>query len=265
MRLFPLYFAVALLFSGCSLKEYTLFQSDQEEVTKVNDKAYEQEIKVDNKILPGERVTIMVYNQMSQGTSELSSMISTRGGTVQQNTNADRLGQLVSKNGTVRLPLIGTVNVSGLTESEAAEMLTQKYEKYLRQPYVSVELTNQRVIMIGEINNPGVVSINNGNMTLIEAIARSGDLNDFADRTSIKILRGDLRKPEVRIIDLTQLASVSISSMILQPNDIVYVQPRSAKGRNLALQEIAPPFQLLSAMLQPFVSMAFLSDWANNR
>ncbi len=265
MRLIPLFIALLLLLSGCSLKEYRLFQSENEDITEVNDKDYQKEIRVDNIITPGERVTIMVYNQMSQGTSELSSMISTNGGTIQQNANSDRLGQLVSKAGTVRLPLIGSVKVAGLTEAQAAEMLTSKYEKYLRQPYVTVELTNQRVIMIGEINNPGVVSINNGNMTLIEAIARSGDLNDFADRTSIKILRGDLRKPEVRIVDLTQLASLSISSMILMPNDIVYVQPRSAKGRNLALQEIAPPFQLLSAMLQPFVSMAFLSDWANNK
>ncbi len=265
MKLTPLYLSVILLFTGCSLKEYTLFQSDQEDVTQVDDKTYNQEMRIDNIITPGERVTIMVYNQMSQGTSELSSMISTTGGTVQQNANSERLGQLVSKSGTVRLPLIGSVKVAGLTEAQAAEMLTQKYEKYLRQPYVTVELTNQRVIMIGEINNPGIVSINNGSMTLIEAIARSGDMNDFADRTSIKILRGDLRKPEVRIVDLTQLASVSLASLILKPNDIVYVQPRSAKGRNLALQEIAPPFQLLSAMLQPFVSMAFLSDWANNR
>ncbi len=248
-----------LLMTGCSLKEYKLFQSEESEITVVGDAAYQEELLVDNIIAVGERVTVIVYNQLSQGTSEMSAMIGSKGGTALTNVDNTRTGQLVSSEGMVRLPLIGTKKLAGLTEAQAADMLTEEYKKYLRQPYVSVELTNQRIILIGEINNPGVVNITNGNMTLFEAIARSGDMSDFADRTNIKIIRGDLRNPEVRIADLTQLSSIKMSSMILRPNDIVYIQPRSAKGRNLAFQEIAPPFQLLSAMLQPFVSIAYLS------
>ena len=267
MRLLLLFFTL-LLFTGCSLSEYTLFQNDDEEasVRIIDDDSYKEELKLDNIIATGERVTIIVYNQMSQGTSEMSTMISTGGGTTAGgNINNDRLGQLVSKSGTVRLPLIGTKKIVGLTEEQAAEMLTNEYKKFLRQPYVSVELSNQRVIVIGEINTPGIVPITNGSMTLIEALARSGDMNDYAERTNIKIIRGDLRNPEVRIVDLTQLASIKLSSMILRPNDIVYVQARSAKGRNLAFQEVAPPFQLLTSMLQPFVQSVILLDYLDRQ
>ena len=251
---------VVMMVSGCSLKEYKLFQDGEKEFTKIGDAAYEEEIRLDNIIMSGERVTIKVYNQLSQGTSNLSNIVSTKSSTDESSTRIETTGQLISKTGTVRLPLIGTKKIAGMTEIEAAEMLTLEYKKFLRQPYVSVELVNQRIILIGEIKKPGVVTVTNGSMTLIEAIALSGDLTDYAERSNIKILRGDLRNPEVRIVDLTQLSSIKLSSLILKGNDIVYVQPRSSKGVNLAFQEIAPPFQLISTMLQPFVSILFLSD-----
>ena len=260
MTKYLLMLSLFLVFTGCSLKEYRLFQDDNEKITYIDDAQYQEDVQYDNIITADERVTVMVYNQSSQGASELGSMISTRGGNVNQGADSEALGQLVSKQGTVRLPLIGKIKVAGLTEAVAVEMLTNEYKKYLRQPFVSVELTNQRIVMIGEIKRPGVVTVSNGNMTLIEAIARSGDLTDYAERTNIKILRGDLRDPEVRIVDLTNMASMKLSSMILKPNDIVYIQPRDGKGNNLAFREVAPPFQLLTAMLQPFVNIFFLSQ-----
>ena len=58
-------------------------------------------------------------------------------------------------------------------------------------------------------------------MNLIEAIARSEDMTDYAERTNIKIIRGDLRRPVVRVIDLTQLNAIAASSLFLKPNDII--------------------------------------------
>ena len=58
---------------------------------------------------------------------------------------------------------------------------------------------NQRVFVLGEVNTPGVVAVTNGTMNLVEAIARTGDMTDYAERTNIKIIRGDLRKPMVRV------------------------------------------------------------------
>lgn len=249
---------------GCSMNEYILFQGEDDEnlsVTAVADEVYESEIRLDNKILPGERVTIMVYNQSSLGTQQLTSMITTRGGTVTNNTvNSDSLGMLVAKDGTVHLPLIGKVKVADMTENEAAEHLIGLYQKYLKQPYVTVELTNQRVFVLGEVNTQGVVHVTNGTMSLVEALARSKGLTDYAERTRIKILRGDLRNPEVRVVDLTQMDAIRISSLILQPNDVVYVQSREMKGLNIAFDEIAPPFKLLSAILQPFVNITYLQN-----
>lgn len=255
-------FVGSLLFSGCSMKEYTLFQNDDrsEETTDINDTVYKDEMVFENKIQPKDRVGIMVYNQSGGGSGQLTSMISSRGSQQGGGRGGDETqGLLVTQEGTVRLPLIGSAMIQGLTEDEAAKYLMEEYGKYLRTPYVTVEIMNQRLFILGEVKNPGVVPVTNGTMNLIEAIARSGDLTDFAERRGILILRGDLRKPEVRMIDLTQMSTITISSLYLKPNDIVYVQPRASKGRKIAFDEISPPFQLVSSILAPFVNITYLA------
>ena len=250
--------SVTLVFlSGCSMKEYTLFQDENrsEEPTDVNESVYKDEMVFENKIQPHDRVGIMVYNQSGAGPGQLTSMISSRG----SSSNQDTKGLLVTLDGSVRLPLVGSVKIRGLTEDEAAKFLMEEYGKYLRNPYVTVEIMNQRIFILGEVKTPGVVPVTNGTINLIEAIARSGDLTDFAERRGILILRGDLRNPEVRMIDLTHMNTIHISSLYLKPNDIVYVQPRASKGRKIAFDEISPPFQLVSSILAPFVNITYLA------
>ncbi len=254
-------FSTAVVFSGCSMKEYTLFQDENrsEEPTDVNKTVYKDEMVFENKIQPNDRVNIMVYNQSGDGPGQLTSMISSRGTQQGGGNNDETRGLLVTQDGTVRLPLIGSAKIQGYTEDEAANYLMQEYGKYLRTPYVTVEIMNQRLFVLGEVNKPGVVQIANGTMNLIEVIARSGDLTDFAERRGILVLRGDLRHPEVRMIDLTQMSAITISSLYLKPNDIVYVQPRASKGRKIAFDEISPPFQLVSSILAPFVNITYLA------
>jgi polysaccharide export outer membrane protein len=257
----PLFIAVLTLFfiSGCSLKEYTLFQDDDrsEDPTEVNATVYKDEMVFENKIQPNDRVGIMVYNQSGPG--QLTSMISSRGDTQTNTTNSENTGLLVTQEGTVDLPLVGSVKIEGYTQDEAAKFLMKEYGKYLRTPYVTVEIMNQRIFILGEVKNPGVVQVTNGTMNLIEAIARSGDLTDYAERQGILVIRGDLRNPQIRTIDLTQMSALRIASLYLKPNDIIYVQPRATKGRQIAYDGISPPFQLLSSILLPFVNITYLA------
>lgn len=252
---------IIIFFNGCSLSEYRLFQRETEpEITRVSDETYSKEVVFENKIQPNDRLSIKVFTQSSgpQG-QQMTSMLSSRG-EGRNTTSEESIGMLVTKKGTVRLPLVGSVEISGLTEDEAADKLIQTYKKYLRTPYVMVEIMNQRLYVLGEVKKPGVVPVTNGTMNIVEAIARSGDMTDYAERTNIKVIRGDLRDPKVRIIDLTRMDAISLSSMYLKPNDILYIQPRTMKGYNMAFSEIAPPFQLLSSLLAPFVSIKYLSD-----
>jgi len=248
----------ALIFSGCSMKEYKLFQSS-DEVTLVSQESYDDEVVFENIIAPNDRVDITVYIQAGQGSQQMTSMLTSRETNV-SNDIQENVGLLVTQKGAVRLPLIGSFKIQGLTQDEASNKLIQEYKKYIRNPYVLVEIKNQRVIVIGEVKSPGIVSVTNGTMNVIEAIARSGDLTDYASRVNVKVIRGDLRKPEIRNIDMTNMSALSLSSLYLKPNDILYVQPRNMKGFNQAFNEISPLWNTMSAILNPFVQRKTLID-----
>ena len=253
---------VVLLFilssTGCSLKEYRLFQGDKTdaEPTVIKDEAYNKEVTFEYKIQPNDRVSIEVFNQVGSSQQITSIVDSNSAG---QNGDREDTGFLVTANGTVNLPLLGTTKLIGLTEDQAAKHLIDEYKVYLRNPYAVVKIRNQRIVVVGEVNQPGIIPITNGTMNLIEVLARSGDMTDWAMRTHIVVLRGDLRKPDVRIIDLTDMSALSFSSLYLRDKDIVYVQPRSAKGIQLFTQDITPPFDLITKIITPFVLIDTLS------
>lgn len=243
------------IFTGCSTKEYKLFQTEkvgEETTTEISQETYNEEVVFENIIAPNDRVDITVYIQAGQGSQQMTSILTSRE-TSNSNQIQENIGLLVTQEGTVRLPLIGSFKVSGYTQDEASDMLIKEYKKYIRNPYVLVEIKNQRVIVIGEVKSPGIVSVTNGTMNIVEAIARSGDLTDYASRTDIKVIRGDLRKPEIRNIDLTQMDAIGIASLYLKPNDILYVQPREIKGYNRVFNDFMPFWNMLSSVLDPFV------------
>lgn len=241
----------ALLITGCSNKNngaYELFDANTQTQKLTSPENYQKDVDFEWKITKGDRVEITVFNQSSVGGQQLS--IAQAG----QFTNRDGYeGFLIGKEGTVLLPLVGKIKISQLTEEEASEKLLQEYKKYLKSPFVNVKIRNKKLFVLGEVKEPGVVQVPNGTMSLFEAIAHAKDLTDTANRTNIKIIRGGLKNPTIREIDLTDLNAIKATSLILVPNDIVYVGPRSMKAFNIAIQEQMPLFQLISTILTPWV------------
>ena len=263
MKIFKTFMVLFILvvLSGCTSREYNLFQLEDENVliNEIPKNKYQKEVEFENIIAPNDRVAITVYVQSAAGSQQMTSILSTRN-VNSQNPDEEDLGLLVTQRGTVRLPLVGTVRIEGLTQDEATDKLIKKYQQYIRNPYVTVEIKNQRVIVVGEVNTPGIVSVTNGTMNLIEALALSGDLTKDAARHNIKLIRGDLRNPEIRNINLTDMNMIASTSLLLRPNDIIYVQPRELDGFNKAVQEIAPFWDTLSAILNPFTQRKTLID-----
>ena len=219
-------------------------------ITKVSDAEYKKEEMFEWKITKGDRIEIKAFNQSSSN-GQLTQLLSNGGQTMVTQRYGDE-GILVPANGEINLPLIGEVNLLGMTEEEASRSLTKKLKKYLKHPYVHVKILNQKLFVVGEVRNPGTVLVTNGTMSLFEALASRGDLTDYADRTDIKIIRGSMRNPEIRKINLADLNSIRYASLILRPNDIVYVEPRDSKASMVGAQEKLPFWQLISTMLAPF-------------
>ena len=248
-------------FSGCSQanKDYIYFNQgleDEKIVKEVPDAEYAKELKYEWKIQPGDRVEIRVFNQSASSAGGQMTSILDQSLTYMSRSGVD--GMLVPPDGKLNIPLIGQVKISGLTEKQASERLIQAYKKYLRNPYVSVKILNQRLFVLGEVRAPGVVPLNSGTMTLFEALARAGDLSEDGRRDNILIIRGDLRHPQIREVDLTNIKKLKIASLILRPNDIIYVQPRDFKAFNKGLEEKSQFFNFLSTIMSPFLTFSAL-------
>ncbi|GAB3575850.1 hypothetical protein GCM10027345_11750 [Hymenobacter daeguensis] len=145
---------------------------------------------------------------------------------------------LVQADGTVFLPLVNRVKVSGLSLLQADSLLKTKYDLYYKESFVTTRVTNNRVFVLGA---PGgqVISLANDNMNLIEVLALAGGIDGqttggsiqggiyrFGGKaTNIRIIRGDLKNPRVQQVDLTTLDGMRRANLQMEPNDIIYVEP----------------------------------------
>lgn len=154
------------------------------------------------------------------------------------NTGVD---YLVQADGTVKLPVIGNMQVMGLNIRQATEMLEQKYSQFFIKPYILMSVDNRRVIVFpGDPGTARVIPLINNNTTVIEALALAGGLTEAGKAKEIKLIRGDPANPEVYLFDLSKIEGIKEGNTILQANDIIYVTPQ--RRPSLALLERITPF-----------------------
>ena len=230
------------LLTGCSTKDskYVLFNDSTESAQAVMENRDAMQRPVyESKIIPNNRLSVLVFNHPELSTRDVRAQVDPR----------QERGVLVARDGTVNLPLIGVVRVSGLSSREVANLLTREYSRYIKHSHVTVDLLNKRVFVMGEVRRPGRVDIVEDTTNLLEALASSGDMTDFAAKNSIKIIRGTRTRPEVETIDLTKLSSLSLNRLTLYPNDVVYVEPNEYRKRNLEIAEALPGIEIASRIL----------------
>jgi len=139
--------------------------------------------------------------------------------------------------------------IGGMTEKEAEKYLESIYSEFLNQPFVQIKVSNKRVIIFpgGQGGTASVLKLQNNQTSLFEALASIGGINDGrADK--IKLIRGDLKNPQVYLIDLSTLEGMKKANLILQANDIIIVEPR-AKIPQKIISEVTPYISLITTAL----------------
>ena len=139
----------------------------------------------------------------------------------------------VEADGTITLHLIGRVNVEGLTVSEAREKITELYNRdYLVNPQIDLQVVQfnmEQVQVLGQVRSPGSIGIPpDEELTLLQAISRSGGFTRLARKGSVQIRReAEDGETRVFVINATDLISDPDSEgFILQDGDIVFVDER---------------------------------------
>lgn len=153
---------------------------------------------------------------------------------------------LVEQDGYVELPLFGRTYVLGLTENQLEDYIEERCSAIFNDPYAVLRVTNRRVFIF-KGSEAAVVSLNPGPTTLIEVIAKSGGIGEDLKAYDIKILRGNLKNPEVMEVDLSTMEGLKNAQLIVQTNDVIYISQRYRVVRNIN-REVAPILSLAATL-----------------
>ena len=119
----------------------------------------------------------------------------------------------------------------------------------------------QNVFIFGAVNKPGPQPMARGRMDILEAIASSDPRPVGLDLKNVRIIRSlTTTSGELLVVDVEKIRRGETLTMQLMEGDVVYV-PKNAFGTwNDIIGEILPSLQAVSALLQPFVNIKFLTQ-----
>lgn len=163
------------------------------------------------------------------------------------NTNS-MTNYLVESDGMCKLPIIGRVELKGKKIKEAENFLQEQYAVYYKKPFVQLTVLNRRVTIFSGIGKGVVINLQNENTTIIEAIGQVGGLPKESKAHKIKVVRGDLKDPQVYHFDFSTIDGIKDAGFVLQANDIVYVEPQK-NTVNEIIRDIVPVLSLLTTTL----------------
>ena len=147
-------------------------------------------------------------------------------------------GFTVSQEGTIDLPNVGYINIVNQTLEEAKITIVNMAKEYIIDPFVIVKLANFEVTVLGEVNNPGTFPVYKENLTIFDALAMAGDINDYGNLRKIKIVRSSNNKKKIYFFDLTESKILNSNFYYLNNKDLVYVQPLKFKGLKKSQSQI---------------------------
>lgn len=297
---------------------------------------------------PGDLLTITVYGHPELGSGGGMAAATPAGATASGATAAALpSGSRVDETGSVRLPLIGSVPLAGLSAAKAEEKLRSAYKPLVKEPWITVDVVEHRsrplylfgsfkkpgiiymdrpltllqgiaqadgidigaamrsarlsrdgkvqpvdiyellangdqrqnvwlhpgdaiylpdktveqVFIFGAVNKAGQVSMINGQLSLAQAIAASTPLSTGYDFTRVRIIRSiSPTRGELLVVDFDRIMRGQAPTFMLTNGDIIYL-PRTPLGSwNDAIAELLPTLQAISGLLQPYVTLKFITS-----
>lgn len=219
-------FILLMLIQSCSYRNKNiLFKTpsklqSSEPVKVFTGSGYKSDSLYKHKIKIGDRIVIRFLQNYDLGQGAGQSAASS---VIDQNE-----GYLVNYDSTTTLPLLGRVNLVGMTRPEAARYLEQQYgQTGINNPIIDVNISTLSVAVYGEVTNQGLFKLDKESTTLVEVLAKCGGFKDAGKKNYVQIIRRD----QVILVDFKSIYSVHDPRTIIQDGDIIYVQPYGIKAQ----------------------------------
>ncbi len=167
-------------------------------------------------------------------------------------------GYTINDHGSIRIPVLGEINAIGHTTEE----LRLKIEKQLLSDYfhkeadifVNVKLGGIRYTINGEIGTPGTKNIMQDKLTILEAIANSGDVPITGNKKEVMLIRQLPQGTQIHTLDLTSVDLLKSPYYYIQPNDYIYIKPIKQKNWGVGTNGLQSFTTVLSALTLVFTT-----------
>ena len=226
--------ALSLLVASCtSYKNVPYLQNPE----AVND--FEETLPLyDAKIMPKDLLSITVNTTDPKAATPFNLTVQTPINAALTNisttTQPTMQQYLVNNKGEIDFPVIGRLEVGGLTKNEAEDLIRERLKPYLKEsPIVTVRMSNYKISVLGEVARPGSFTIGNEKVNVLEALAMAGDMTIYGVRDNVKLIREDVNgKRKIINLNLNNAGIVTSPYYYLKQNDIIYVTPNKTKAKN---------------------------------
>ena len=251
-------FLAGLFFSGCSINRDIMFKTgDGYDFASLDDIGSSE-----YRIAPNDLITFQLFSNEGERLNQMTAGSTDGKGLQNQNMMNQRsqISYLVRQDGILELPEVGDMRLEGLTIEESEGLLEEAYSSFYNRPYVVVRVTNKRVLMFpGESGRAMVITLENMNTSLLEVMALAGGIGSRANASKVKLIRRTEEGNKIYQMDLSTVDGLSDAQLVVQANDIIYVEPLPQLARELG-ESLAP----LTALLSTFTFLyAFIINSPN--
>lgn len=251
------FFGIALSFSSCHwLNQNIMFETPRDYVfDTVPDTTLEQYVLQANdqfyfRLFANDGFKLIDITTMGTGGNQMLNI----------GQNQSLFQYLIEYDGSTKLPILGRLQLEGMTIREAELFLQDKYAYSFNDPFVQITILNRRVFVFpGEAGQARVIGLQNNNTTLMEAIALAGGISENGKAHKVKLIRktDDPSNPLVYEFDMSKISGLMYANMIVQTEDIIYVQPRKQVATKV-LKEVLPYVTLLTTLLLTITTLQAL-------
>ncbi len=235
--------ALMLFFSSCIVNRDFMLQTDVDYpyATPAID-SINREFKINTS-------SVIELNLMTRnGDLVFESIVPGEGGSFQTsrlNRNMNQLEYTQDREGFYNLPLLGKVNLNGMTVFDAQKYLVQRFSEFFVEPYCILRITNSRFIYFnGAGSRSAVVLLPPYRCSLLEAMTIGGGISNRGISSKVKVIRKINGKNEIYLFDMSKIEALQYSEFYIQNGDIIYVEPRPLFASGV------------SAVISPIVSLA---------
>jgi polysaccharide export outer membrane protein len=197
-------------------------------------------------IQPGDNLSIQFFP--NNGEKALFAL----GSIVQEESNTQiKTGFEVTQQGEITIPMLGVLQVKGLTVKACAKLLEERLAKEIQSPYVEVKISNQHVTLFNGQGAGSVIPLTNEGTTLLEVIALGGGIKEFSKANEITILRLENNVRTGYNFDLSTLKNVQQADIIVQNKDIIIIRHHTRKVQQ-TMRDASPWISIFTSGLAIF-------------